>query len=116
MKLTNLTLGFATLAMGIASAASYQFVLTDPIRVGEAQLKAGAYRVEVRGDQALFWNNDRRAVAAFAVEEKGSKKFEGTSFESVDSQLREIHVGGTNLTIKLQDAPAAPATAAGGGL
>jgi hypothetical protein len=114
MKLTNLTLGFATLAMGIASAASYQLVLTDPIRVGERQLNAGAYTVEFRGDQVLF-ENDRRAVAAWAVEEKGSKKFEGTSFEVVDSQLREIHVGGTNLTIKLQDAPAAPATAASGG-
>jgi hypothetical protein len=115
MKLTNLTLGFATLAMGIASAASYQLVLTDPIQVGERQLKAGAYTVEFRGDQVLFENNNRRAVAAWAVEEKGSKKFEGTSLEVVDSQLREIHVGGTNLTIKLEDAPPAPVTFTGGG-
>jgi hypothetical protein len=59
--------------------------------------------------------NDKETAEAAAVEEKSEKKFLYSSFESVDSKIRKIHVGGTNLTIKLQDAPA-PAVAAGSGL
>ena len=43
LTLTKLTLGFATLALGIASAASYSLTLTDPAWVGNTQLKPGEY-------------------------------------------------------------------------
>ncbi|HLH43767.1 MAG TPA: hypothetical protein VKV74_12310 [Bryobacteraceae bacterium] len=115
MKLTKLTLGFATLALGIMSAASsYKLTLTDPAWVGDTQLKPGEYKVEMQGDMAVF-KGEKQTVQAAAVEEKGEKKFPYTSFESMDSKIQEIHVGGTNLTIKLKDAPAAT-KAAGSGL
>jgi hypothetical protein len=41
-------------AIGIASAASYNLVLTDPAWVGNTQLKPGEYRVEMHGDQAIL--------------------------------------------------------------
>ena len=114
MKLTKLTLGFATLALGIMSAASYKLTLTDSAWVGDTQLKPGEYKVEIQGEMAVF-KGDKQTAQAAAVEEKGEKKFPYTSFESMDSKIQEIHLGGTNLTIKLKGAPAAT-KAAGSGL
>jgi hypothetical protein len=108
MTLTKLTLGLATLALGIAGAASYSFTVTDPIWIGNTQLKPGQYKVEMQGGEAVF-KNGKQTVEAPAVEEKADKKFPYTSFESVDSKVREIHLGGTSTTIKLMNAPE-PAT------
>jgi hypothetical protein len=104
MTLTKLTLGFATLGLGILSAASYTFTLTDPAWVGNTQLKPGEYKVELQGNEAIF-KNGKQTVEAPAVEQKADKKFPYTSFESVDSKIQQIHLGGTNTTIKLMNAP-----------
>ena len=100
MTLKKLTLGFATLALGVAGAASYSFTVTDPVWVGNTQLKPGEYKVEMQGGQAIF-KSGKQAVEVPAVQEKADKKFPYTSFESVDSKIREIHLGGTSTTIKL---------------
>jgi hypothetical protein len=115
MKLVKLTLGFATLALGIMSAASYKLTLTDPAWVGTTQLKPGEYKVEMKGEMAVF-QAGKQSVEAPAVEEKGDKKYSYTSFESVDSKISEIHVGGTNVTIKLKNASGPTTKAAGSGL
>ena len=107
MTITKLTLGFATLALGIVGAASYTLTLTDPVWVGNTELKPGDYKVEVQGGQAIF-KSGKVTVEAPAVEEKADKKFPYTSFDSVDSKIREIHLGGTTTTIKLMNAE--PAT------
>jgi hypothetical protein len=114
MTLTKLTLGFATLALGIAGAASYSLTLTDPAWVGNTQLKPGEYKVEMQGSEAIF-RSARQTIEAPAAEEKADKKFPYTSFESVDSKIREIHLGGTNTTIKLMNAPEPAPTAVGSG-
>jgi hypothetical protein len=114
MTLTKLTLGFATLALGIASAASYSLNLTDPAWVGNTELKPGSYKVEMQGGEAVF-TSAKETVEAPAVEEKADKKFRDTSFDSVDSKIREIHLGGTNTTIKLMNAPEPAPTAVGSG-
>jgi hypothetical protein len=114
MTLTKLTLGFATLALGILGAASYTLTVTDPVWVGNTQLKPGDYKVEVQGGQAIF-KSGKQTVEAPAVEEKADKKFPYTSFDSVDSKIREIHLGGTTTTIKLMNAPDAATKPVGTG-
>ncbi len=55
MKLAKLSLGFATLALGVASAASsYKVTIPADIWAGDTQLKAGDYKVQVEGNQATF--------------------------------------------------------------
>jgi hypothetical protein len=115
MTLTKLTLGFATLALGIASAASYSLNLTDSAWVGNTELKPGSYKVEMQGGEVVF-TSTKQTVEAPAVAEKADKKFRDTNFESVDSKIREIHLGGTNTTIKLMNAPEPAPTAVGSGL
>jgi hypothetical protein len=88
--------------------------LTDPVWVGNTQLKPGQYKVEMQGGEVIF-RSAQQTVEAPAAEEKAGKKFSYTSFESVDSKIREIHVGGTNTTIKLMNAPEPAPIAVGSG-
>lgn len=102
MKLFHLTVGLATLALGVASAAStYKLSLTNPTWVGDTQLKPGEYKVEVQNGQATF-KGDKQSAQAAAVEEKSDKKYPYTSFESKDSKLNEVHFGGTNVKLVLK--------------
>jgi hypothetical protein len=107
MTITKLTLGFATLALGIMGAASYTLTLTDPAWVGNTQLKPGEYTVQMKGGEAVF-KSGKVTVEAPAVEQKADKKFPYTSFDSLDSKIQEIHLGGTSTTIKLMNSE--PAT------
>lgn len=104
MKLTKLTLCLATLAVGIASAAtSYSITLVDPISAGDTQLKPGQYKVEVEGNQAIFKQGKTSITIPVAVE-KNATKFRYTSVETVGSKLQAIDLGGTST--KLVPGPA----------
>ncbi|HEY1240158.1 MAG TPA: hypothetical protein VGF16_06350 [Bryobacteraceae bacterium] len=105
MKL-KLSLCLATLALGIASAASsYSVTLTSDISAGNSQLKAGDYKVAVEGNQAIFKQGKETTQVPVTVE-KNAKKFRYTSLQSVDSKLQSIELGGTNT--KLVVAPVQP--------
>lgn len=105
MKL-KLTLCLATLALGIASAAStYTVTLTSDMAAGNTQLKAGDYKVQVEGDQAIF-KQGKETVQVPVTVEKNAKKFRYTTLQTVDSKLQAIELGGT--TTKLVVAPVKP--------
>ena len=105
MKL-KLTLCLATLALGIASAASsYSVTLTSDMSAGTTQLKAGEYKIQVEGDQAIFKQGSATTPVPVTVE-KNAKKFRYTTLETVDSKLQAIELGGT--TTKLVVAPVKP--------
>jgi hypothetical protein len=105
MNLMKLTLGLATLALGIASAASsYDVKLYDAVWIGSTQLKAGAYKVEVQGNKAVF-KSGKNVVEVPATMGTADKKFDSTSFVSEKSQLLEIDLGGT--TSKIVFSPSA---------
>lgn len=102
MKLSHFSLGFAVLALGVVSAASsYKVNLPQSTWVGGTELKAGEYKVEMQGGQAIF-KGDKQNAQAPAVEEKSDKKYQYTTLESKDSKLSEVHVGGTNVRIVLK--------------
>src|SRR6185437_1411637 len=105
MKL-KLSLCLATLALGIASAASYSVTLTSEISAGSTQLKAGQYKLEVEGNQAIFKQGSTSTAIPISVE-KNAKKFRYTTVDTTDSKLHSIELGGTNT--KLVVAPVKPA-------
>src|SRR5690348_14710242 len=96
MKLTKLTLCLGTLALGIASAASdYTVTLVAPISAGETQLKAGQYKVQVEGNQAIFKQGKTSTAIPVSVE-KNATKYRYTAVESIASKLTAIDLGGTD--------------------
>ncbi len=103
MKLTKLTLCFATLVLGIASAASsYTVTLGSDATAGSTQLKAGTYKLEIEGNQAIFKQGKTSTTVPVSVE-KAPSPFRYTSIDTRASKLIEIDLRGT--TTKLVFAP-----------
>ena len=94
----KLLFGLGTFALAVASAGSYNLTLLDPASVGDAKLKAGAYKVEVVGDKAVF-KMGKEVVEVPATIEKADSKFKYTSVDLADSKLKEIRLGGTDTKI-----------------
>jgi hypothetical protein len=100
MKLFKLSLTLATLALGVASAASSTYKVTIPSDTwaGATQIKAGSYKVTVAGNQAVF-TSGKQSVQVPASMETGASKFSDTALESVGTKLSAIEIGGTNTKI-----------------
>jgi hypothetical protein len=99
MKLFKLSLGLATLALGVASAASsYKVTIPADTWAGDTQIKAGDYRVTVTGSQAVFTMGKQTVQVAASVE-KNASKFSDTMLESSGTKLNAIDVGGTDTKI-----------------
>jgi hypothetical protein len=101
MKLFKLSLGLATLALGIASAASpssYKVSIPADTWAGDTQIKAGSYKVTVTGNQAVF-TMGKQSVQVAASIENGKSKFSDTMLEASGNKLQAIDVGGTNTKI-----------------
>ena len=85
----------AMMALSIASAATpYELTLLDTFSVGKAELKAGDYKVEIQGDNAVF-TIGKKTVMIPATLGKSDQPFASTVFVSQKSKLREIDLGGT---------------------
>jgi hypothetical protein len=99
MKLFKLTLSLATLALGVASAAStYKVTIPSDTWAGDTQLKAGNYKVTVEGNQAVF-TMGKQTVQVPATTETNTNKFSDTMLESSGTKLSAIDLGGTNTKI-----------------
>ncbi len=93
------------MSMGIASAKSYDVVLSSPAKAGNTELKAGEYKLKVEGSQAVFTDVETsKSLSAPAKVENGNKKFEQTVVETSTGsgmdQLNAIELGGS--TTKLE--------------
>ena len=96
----KLLVGFAVLAMGIASAASdYKVELAQATKVGATELKPGAYKVEIQGDKAVFKSGKSVAAQASATVENGKQKYSETTVSTKDSKLESISIGGSTMKI-----------------
>ena len=113
MKLTKLTLCLATVALGIASAASsYTITLTSSLKAGDTQLKPGEYKLMVEGNQAIFKQGKTTTTVPVKVEQNANK-YHYTALESDNSKLDAIELGGTNTKLVVSPT-AAHASSAGG--
>jgi len=93
-------ISFATIAISAASAATYQVKLLEPTIVNGQELKAGAYKIDVNADKAVFHLGKKTTEAPVKVE-TASDKFRDTSFRydrSPDGKLKllELRIGGSD--------------------
>jgi len=95
MRLMTTVFGLGVLAAGIAAAAStYDVKLYDSVWVGSTELKKGDYKVEMKGDKAVFMSG-KNAIEVPATVSKSDKKFGYNSFVTEGTKLVELDLGGT---------------------
>jgi hypothetical protein len=104
---TKSLLLIGTLALaGIASAKSYDIILSAPANAGSAQMAAGEYSVKVLGGFAFFTNvnTGRKFVAPVKVEDAG-KKFGTTAVDCTTKdgadQITSVELGGSSTKLEL---------------
>jgi|SRR5579884_2059083 len=92
---------FVTVAVAVASAATYHVRLLEDSTVNGNQLRAGEYKVDVLADQnkAIF-HLGKSATEAPVKVENASNKFHDTSFryaKDADGKLKlqEVNIGGS---------------------
>jgi len=108
LKMTTKTLLLiGTLALAsIASAKSYDIILSTPAKAGGVQLAAGEYSLKVQGANAVFTNVEtgKSFTAAVKTEDAG-KKFATTSVDcntkNGASQITSIELGGSSTKLEL---------------
>jgi hypothetical protein len=94
----RLLLSFALAGLAVASAKSYTVNLFQPAVVGNTELKAGEYQVEVADQKAVFRNGKIDSQAPVKVEANDVKYGSTTvRFSNGDGKMhiQEIHIGGT---------------------
>ncbi len=104
---TKSLLLIGTLALaGLASAKSYDIVLSGATKAGNIELGAGQYSLQVKGTNAVFTNVEtgKSFTAAVKVQNAG-KKFEQTAVDSQkqngQDQIKSIELGGSSTLLEL---------------
>jgi len=101
MKNKLFLVGALTLAsLTLASAKTYDIILTQPSKAGNVQLAAGQYRLKVEGANAVFTNLDSNKHFTVPVKvENANKKFEQTAVDTNDTNgsatVESIELGGS---------------------
>jgi hypothetical protein len=96
-----------TLALaGIASAKSYDIVLSSPTTAGTVQLAAGEYSLKVQGSNAIFTNVDTGKSFTTAVKsEDAGKKFAATAVDTTNNngsdKITAIELGGSSTKLEM---------------
>jgi Ca-activated chloride channel homolog len=85
-----------TIPMGIP--ASYDVVVSSNSSAGETAIAAGAYKVTMEGDHAIF-TTGKQAVPVAARLERSPSKFQGTTVESSGNKIQAIDLGGSDTRI-----------------
>jgi hypothetical protein len=104
---TKSLLLIGTLALaGIASAKSYDIVLSAPAKAGSVQLAAGEYSLKVQGSNAVFTNVETGKSFTTAVKsESAAKKFDATAVDTNTAngsdQITAIELGGSSTKLEL---------------
>jgi hypothetical protein len=95
----------ALAALSVASAKTYDIVLSAPAKVASAQLTPGEYKVKVDGANAVF--TDAKTLKSVTVPvkiDKGDKKYDNTLVDMTKQgdtdQIQTIELGGS--TTKLE--------------
>jgi hypothetical protein len=84
--------------VALASGKSYRMNLEEPALLGNTELKAGEYRVEVVDQKAVIRQGKKQHEAPVKVETADSKYYTTSVRFTNDNgkrHIQEIHVGGT---------------------
>jgi hypothetical protein len=104
---TKSLLLIGTLALaGIASAKSYDIVLSSPTKAGSIQLAAGEYSLKVQGSNAVFTNVDTGKSFTTAVKsEDAGRKFNATAVDTNNKngtdEITAIELGGSSTKLEM---------------
>jgi hypothetical protein len=95
----KMVLGFASLALAIASAASsYNVTFYQPVMINGSELKAGDYKVELK-DKMVVIKQGKTVTEAPASIQNDSQKYARTAVRLNGMQVDEIRIGGTSTRI-----------------
>ncbi len=95
----NILIGFASIALAVASAASsYNVTFYDPVMINGSELKAGAYKLELKDNTAVIKQGKTVTEAPVKVE-NDSRKYQRTAVRMNGMQVEEIRIGGTHTRI-----------------
>ena len=98
-KTVQLLVLLFTVALLVASAASYNVTLFQPSVIAGKELKAGDYKLTVDGDKAILAMGKQKVEAPAKIE-TAETKFSSTSVrysnEGGKMKVTEIRLGGTN--------------------
>ncbi len=98
----SLIVTFLTVAsFSIASAKTYEIVLSNVTKAGSVQLKPGQYKVKVQGSNAIFTDvTSSKSFTTPVKVENAEKKFETTRVQTTKDgeadKLQEIDLGGSS--------------------
>jgi hypothetical protein len=94
----KLLLAISVAGLAFASAKSYSIELFQPAMLGNTELAAGTYRVEVVDQKAVVTNGRKHCEAPVKVE-TADGKYNSTTvrFSNDDGKMhiQEIHIGGS---------------------
>jgi hypothetical protein len=94
----NVLLGFGSVALAIASAATtYNVTFYEPVTINGTQVKPGSYKLELEGNKALIRpSGEKKTVTEAPVKvENEERKFSSTTIRMDGTQVDEIRLGGT---------------------
>ena len=95
----NILLGFASLALAVASAASsYNVTFYQPVMINGSELKAGDYKLELKDKTAVIKQGKTATEAPVKIENDG-QKFQRTAVRVNGMQVDEIRIGGTTMRV-----------------
>lgn len=92
-------------SLGIASAKSYDIILTAPAKAGNMELKPGEYKLKVEGSQAVFTDVESAKTFAAPVKiDNSGRKFNATTVETSKTgdmdMIQAIDLGGSNTKLQ----------------
>jgi len=96
---------FAFAAMALAAGKTYSVKLYEPAMIGNTELKAGEYRVEVTDQKAILKIGKVEKEADVKVESSDAKYSNTTVRLSrgAKPQIQEIRLGGTRTKLVFND-------------
>jgi hypothetical protein len=95
----NFLLGFASIALAVASAASsYNVTFYQPVMINGSELKAGDYKLELKDKTAVLKQGKTETEAPVKIENDG-QKYQRTAVRMNGMQVEEIRIGGTSTRV-----------------
>jgi hypothetical protein len=107
-------MGIGVLALsglaGMAHAETYKVEIPEPVKIGDQQLKAGNYKLDVDGGKATFKTGRQTFEVPVTVSENTHKP-RTTELWMHKSQLIEVHPKNTTVRLLIQTPEQAAANA-----
>jgi hypothetical protein len=101
-------LGIMALALStfaVAGPKTYDLVVSNTVKAGDAQLEPGEYKLRVEGSNAVFTDTQTGKSITLAVKvENADKKYDSTALDTTKQgaieQLTSIELGGSKIKLE----------------